>query len=195
MWAKIGIAFAVLLVVFCAIVATRPDTYEVQRSAVVSAPPEVVFQYVNDFRQWEQWSPFEKMDPTMRKKFEGSSSGVDARYHWEGNRQAGEGRMRIAESEPARRIAIDLQFIEPFESSSRTTFTFEPVANGTRVTWGMAGENTTMGKAISLFASMDQMVGKEFEEGLAKLGTVAEAEARRLSASPAPASEEVARAQ
>ena len=195
MWAKIGMALLVVLVVFWAIVATRPDTYCVERSAVIPAPPEVVFQYVNDFRRWEQWSPFEKMDPTMRKTYEGSSSGVDARYHWEGNRQAGEGRMRIAESEPARRIAIDLQFIEPFESTSRTTFTFEPVPTGTRVTWGMAGENTTMGKAISLFASMDDMIGKEFEKGLAQLGTVAEAEVRRLSTTPAPASPEVARAQ
>src|SRR5688500_6155200 len=195
MWAKLGMAFLVVLVVFCAIVATRPDTYRVERSAVVAAPPEVVFQYVNDFRQWEQWSPFEKMDSLMRKTFEGPSSGVDARYHWKGNRRAGEGRMRIAESEPARRIAIDLQFIEPFESTSRTTFTFEPVANGTRVTWGMAGEHTTMGKAISLFASMDDMIGKEFDEGLAKLGTVAEAEAQRLSTSPAPAADDAARAQ
>ena len=194
MWGKIGIAFLVVLVVFCAIVATRPDTYRVERSAVVGAPPEVVFAYVNDFRRWEQWSPFEKMDPLMRKTYEGPSSGVDARYHWKGNGRAGEGRMRIAESDPPRRIAIDLQFIEPFASTSRTTFTFEPVANGTRVTWGMAGENTTMGKAISLFASMDDMIGREFEEGLAKLGTVAEAEARQLSTSPAPAAEEVARA-
>ncbi len=195
MWAKIGMAFLVVLVVFCAIVATRPDSYRVERSAVVSAPPEIVFKYVNDFRQWEQWSPFEKMDPVMRKTYEGPSSGVDARYHWKGNGRAGEGRMRIAESDPARRIAIDLQFIEPFESTSRTTFTFEPVANGTRVTWGMAGENTTMGKAISLFASMDEMIGKEFDEGLAKLGTVAEAEAQRLSTGVVPASEAVGRAQ
>ena len=194
MWTRIGMALLVVLVVLSAIVATRPDTFMVERSAVLAAPPEVVFQYVNDFRRWAEWSPFEDLDPTMRKTYEGSSSGVDARYHWEGHGRAGEGRMRIAESEPARRIAIDMQFIEPFESRSRTTFTFEPVANGTRVTWGMSGRNTTMGKAISLVASMDDMIGKEFEEGLAKLGTVSEAEARRLSSGAAD-SGNVARAQ
>ena len=195
MWTKVGMGLLIMLVVLCAIVATRPDTYSVERSAIVSAPPDVVFGYVNDFRKWEQWSPFEDLDPTMRKTYEGSSSGVDARYHWEGRGRAGEGRMRIAESEPARRIAIDMQFIEPFESRSRTTFTFEPVTNGTRVTWGMTGRNTTMGKAISLVASMDQMIGKEFEEGLAKLGTVAEAEARRVSAGGVPDAESASRAQ
>jgi uncharacterized protein YndB with AHSA1/START domain len=194
MWTKLGMALLVVLVVLGAVVATRPDNFTIERSAVLAAPPEVVFQYVNDFHRWEEWSPFEDMDPTMLKTYEGPSSGVDARYHWKGRGRAGEGRMRIAESEPARRIAIDMQFIEPFESTSRTTFTFEPVANGTRVTWGMAGRNTTMGKAISLVASMDDMVGREFEEGLAKLGTVAEAEVRRLSSGAADTGE-AARAQ
>ena len=194
MWTRIGMALLIVLVVLSAIVATRPDNYSIERSAILSAPAEVIFPYVNDFRRWEEWSPFEDLDPTMRKTYEGSPSGVDARYHWEGHGRAGEGRMRIAESEPARRIAIDMQFIEPFESRSRTTFTFEPVANGTRVTWGMSGRNTTMGKAISLVASMDDMIGREFEEGLAKLGTVAEAEARRLSSGVADTGE-AARAQ
>lgn len=195
MWTKIAIGVVIVLVIVGAIIATRPDSYSVERSAVVAAPPEVVFEYVNDFHRWAQWSPFEKLDPAMQKTFEGSPSGVGAGYHWKGNSKAGEGRMRIAESERASRIAIDMRFLEPFESTSVTTFTFEPVAEGTRVTWGMAGENTTMGKAISLVASMDKMIGKDFEEGLAKLGTVAETDAkRRAQDTPAAPAEPVARA-
>ena len=179
MWLKVAVVVLVIFALFAAVVATRPDTYRVERSAIVAAPPEVVFKYVNDFHRWDQWSPFDKMDPEMRKTYEGAPAGVDARYHWDGNAKAGEGRMRIAESVPGRRIAIDMHFLKPFESEARTTFTFEPVAAGTRVTWAMSGENSMLGKAISLFASMDDMLGKEFDEGLAKLASVAEAEARR----------------
>ena len=186
MWDKIAIGLLVVLVAVTALIATRPDTYAVERSAVVAAPPDVVFDYVNDFREWEAWSPFEKMDPRMRKTFSGPASGVGARYHWAGNSKAGEGRMEIAESERPERIAIAMEFLKPFESTAETRFTFEPVAQGTRVTWRISGENTTMGKAISLVASMDRMLGKEFEEGLAKLGTVAQAEARRRVPAPAP---------
>ncbi len=195
MWLKIGIIVLTACVLIAGgLVATRPDTYRVERSAIVAAPPEVVFDQVNDFHRWEAWSPFEDLEPTMVKTYDGASSGVDARYHWKGIGKAGEGRMRIAESEPARRIAIDLQFIEPFESRSRTTFTFEPVPTGTRVTWEMAGRNTTMSKAISLFASMDDMLGKEFDKGLARLATVSEADAQQRAAQPAEAPA-VARAQ
>ena len=188
MWMRIGVVLLIAFIVAGGVVATRPDNYSIERSAVVNAPPELVFEQVNDFHRWEAWSPFEKLDPEMRKTFEGSPSGVDARYHWVGNSRAGEGRMRIAESVPPRRIAIDMHFIEPFESRSRTTFTFEPVDNGTRVTWGMAGANTTAGKVMSLFGGMEGMLNRAFDEGLAKLGTVAEAEVKRSAQAAADTS-------
>lgn len=194
MWIRIGVVLLIACIVAGGVVATRPDNYSIQRSAVVNAPPEVVFEQVNDFHRWDRWSPFEKLDPEMRKTYEGSPSGVDARYHWKGNSRAGEGRMRIAESVPAKRIAIDMHFIEPFDSRARTTFTFEPVATGTRVTWGMAGANTTAGKVMSLFGGMEGMLNRAFDEGLAKLGTSAEAEVtRRAQASADTASATQAR--
>lgn len=185
MWIRIGVVLLIACIIAGGVVATRPDNYSIQRSAVVNAPPEVVFEQVNDFHRWERWSPFEKLDPEMRKTFEGSPSGVDARYHWKGNSRAGEGRMRIAESVPAKRIAIDMHFIEPFESRARTTFTFEPVEAGTRVTWGMSGANTTAGKVMSLFGGMEGMLGRAFDEGLAKLGSAAEADLTRRAQAPA----------
>lgn len=188
MWTRIGVVLLIAFIVAGGVIATRPDNYSIERSAVVNAPPDVVFAQVNDFRRWEAWSPFEKLDPDMRKTFEGSPSGVDARYHWVGNSRAGEGRMRIAESDPAKRIAIDMHFLEPFESRARTTFTFVPVDNGTRVTWGMVGANTTAGKVMSLFGGMEGMLNRAFDEGLAKLGTVAEAEVKRSAQAAADTS-------
>jgi hypothetical protein len=67
-----------LIVIVAAILvaaATRPDTFRVERSIRVSAPPEKIFHYVNDFHQWGVWSPYEKLDPTMTRSFGGAASG------------------------------------------------------------------------------------------------------------------------
>ena len=176
---KILIGVAVVLVALCIGIATRPDTYRVERTATVAAPADVVFPYVNDFHQWTQWSPFEKLDPNMKRTFGGTPSGTGSVYSWAGNGQAGEGTMTMKESAPNQHIALDLHFLKPFESTALTEFTFKPAPEGVAVTWAMSGENTILGKAISLFVSMDRMVGKDFEQGLANLKSVAEAEAKR----------------
>jgi hypothetical protein len=179
---KIGLVVAVLLVGLCIAIATRPDTYRVTRSTTIAAPPDVVFGYVNDFHQWTQWSPFEKVDPAMTRTYGGAPSGTGATYSWSGNRQAGEGTITVRESLPSQRIALDLHFLKPFESTAVTQFTFDPAPQGVNVTWAMSGENNFIGKAMSLFVSMDKMVGKEFEDGLATLKSLSEAEGKRRSA-------------
>lgn len=174
---KILLGLLVLVVVLLAVVMTRPGTYHVERSALVAAPAEVAFASVNDFRAWDAWSPWAKLDPQMKTTIDGPESGVGARYHWSGNDKVGEGEMRITESAAPGRIAIKLDFLKPFASTSTTTFTFTPAEGGTHVTWAMDGKADFMTKAMSLMAPMDKMIGPDFEKGLAQLKTVAEAAA------------------
>ena len=174
---KILMVLLVLIVAAVLFVATRPDTYRVERSAMVSAPPQVVFAQIDDFHRWAAWSPWEKLDPQMQKQFGGAASGVGAEYHWSGNDKVGEGRMTITESQPTDRIAIKLEFLKPWASTSTASFTLAPEGEGTRVTWAMDGRHNFMSKAMCVFVSMDKMLGTDFERGLAGLGTVAAAEA------------------
>ena len=166
-----------LLVLLVAIVAllgyawTRPDTYTVTRSAVVPAPPERVFALIDDFHHWAEWSPWQKLDPAMRATYSGPASGVGAVYAWEGNKQVGKGRMEITESVPPRKVGIKLDFIEPFASNNTTDLTLAPEGTGTRVTWTMTGNHNFMSKLMSVFVSMDAMIGKDFERGLDNLKT------------------------
>ena len=171
---KIGIGILILIVGIHAFAATKPDTFRVERTATINAPAETVFALVNDFRQWDTWSPWEKLDPNMKKTHSGSPSGVGAVYAWEGNSDAGAGQMEITESVPPSSVTIDLDFTAPFESSSVTEFTLVPVGDATTVTWSMHGRNQFLGKLMSVFISMDAMVGKDFEEGLANLKARAE---------------------
>jgi uncharacterized protein YndB with AHSA1/START domain len=180
---KALVVLVVLVGVLVAVIATRPDTFHIERSAVIQAPAPVVFANLDDFHQWPQWSPWEGRDPQMMREYEGAESGVGAAYHWSGNDEVGEGRMTITESAPPSRLGIRLDFLKPFAATNQCAFTLEPADAGTRVTWTMDGNADFMTKAMTLVMSMDRMVGKDFEQGLAALKTVSEREA--VGAAPA----------
>lgn len=179
---KILAGVGVVIVLFLIVVATRPSDFHVERSVVVNAPVDAVFAQVNDFHNWVNWSPFEKIDPTMTKTFDGPQSGAGAGYAWSGEGKAGAGKMLITQSDRGLdkdgkspgKIGIDLHFTKPFEASNTATFTFVPSGNGTLVTWAMDGKNNFVGKAMCMFMDMDKMVGGDFEKGLATLKSVAE---------------------
>jgi len=172
---KILIGLGAIIVVFVAIIAMQPSEFRIVRSATISAPAPAVFAQVNDFHNWEKWSPWEKLDPAMKKKYEGAPAGTGAIYSWVGNNEVGEGRMTITESRPNDLIGIKLEFLKPFAATNTTEFTFKPEGDQTVVTWSMFGENNLMSKAFGLFMNMDKMVGGDFEKGLAQMKAVAEA--------------------
>jgi uncharacterized protein YndB with AHSA1/START domain len=176
---KILIAVVAILACFAVVAAMQPPSFTVTRSATIAAPPAETFALVNDFHQWEAWSPWAKLDPAMKTTYSGSPAGTGAVYTWAGNSDVGEGRMEIIESQPTGRIGIKLDFLKPFASTSTTVFTFKPEGNGTAVNWTMSGENNFISKAFSLFASMDKMIGPDFERGLAQLKAAAESAARK----------------
>lgn len=153
--------------------ATKPDTFQVQRKAVIAAPPEKVFAMIEDFHRWNEWSPWEKLDPAMTRTFGGPDKGVGATYAWTGNSDVGEGRMEIVESTPPSTIRIELDFIKPFESNNINEFTLVPRDGGTEVTWTMQGPNLYVSKLMDTFMSMDTMIGRDFEKGLANLKAAA----------------------
>ncbi len=168
-----GIVLAVAA--FCVVVALQPEDVKYTRSTTVNAPPEKVFEQVNEFKKWEAWSPWAKMDPTMKTTYEGPASGVGSSYSWAGNNDVGEGKMTITQSHPSSHIAIDLEFLKPFAAKNLTEFTLKPEGDKTNITWTMAGKNNFMMKAFCLVMDMDKMIGTDFEKGLAQMKTVVEA--------------------
>jgi hypothetical protein len=182
---KVLLVFGVLVVVLAVIIATRPSTYRVERSTRIAAPPDIVFGLVNDLHAWDRWSPWAKLDPSMKTTYGGPPVGEGATYAWTGNDKVGEGNLRITESRPAQKVGIRLEFIKPMHGQSQTDFTFKPEGGGTQVSWAMSGTNDFVGKAFSLFADMDAMIGKDFEKGLASMRTEAEAEAKRRASAAA----------
>jgi carbon monoxide dehydrogenase subunit G len=154
--------------------ATRPDDFRVQRSAAIKAPPEKIFPFINDFRQWGAWSPYEKIDPGMKRTYGAASVGKGATYAWEGNSNVGSGSMEILEAPAPSKVVIKLDFSRPFEAHNIAEFTLVPNGDGTDVTWSMHGPVPYFAKLIHLFLNMDKMVGGQFATGLANLKAAAE---------------------
>lgn len=155
---------------------TKPDTFRIQRATSIKASPERIFALINDLPSHGAWSPWEKKDPEMKRTYSGPSSGKGAMYEWDGNRNIGKGRMEIMESSPSSKVTLKLDFIKPFEAHNVAEFILDAKGNATDVTWAMYGPNTYISKVMSLFFSIDKMVGKEFETGLANLKTLTESE-------------------
>lgn len=170
-----GIAIvAVFIAGVLGLAATKPDTFAFERSTSINAAPEKVYALVSDFRQWQAWSPYDQLDPAMKRSYEGAPSGLGAVYAWEGNSQAGKGRMEITEAAAPSKIVIKLDFLVPFESHNVAEFTLIPDGEAHKLTWKMSGPSPFISKVMGVFFDMDAMIGKDFEAGLANLKALAE---------------------
>ena len=168
-------AFLVLGIVVVLVLAGRkPKVSRVKRSTIIQAPADKIYPFINDLHKWVEWSPYEKLDPAMKKSYSGPPEGNGAVCEWEGNGKVGKGRMEITETRRPSRILMSLDMIKPFKCNNVVEFKLDGQGSKTEVTWDMHGPQPFIGKVMSVFINMDKMVGKDFEKGLANLKNVAE---------------------
>lgn len=168
------LAVVVIIVALLSYAATRPDRFMVERKTVIRAAPAAIFPLIDDFHRWLDWSPYERIDPTVTRDFSGASRGQGAVYAWNGNRKVGQGRMEITQSMPASKVLIQLDVVRPLAGHNVAEFTLEPGPDGTTVQWAMRGPSPYVAKVMGIFIDMDHMIGKDFEQGLANLKVEAE---------------------
>ena len=170
---KIGLVLIALVGALLLFAATRPNSFSVERRIVIQAPAEKIHPLIADFHRWADWSPWEGLDPAMKRTFGGPPAGVGATYGWQGNKDVGSGRMEVKAAAPDK-VSIQLDFIEPIEGHNKTDFMLTPTGSGTEVRWVMFGPATFLTKLMGVFVSMDSMIGKDFEKGLTQLKAAAE---------------------
>ncbi|MGN6208544.1 SRPBCC family protein [Asticcacaulis sp.] len=165
------------LLTFLLVVITKPNNFRMQRSITIKAPAGIVYNHIADFRKWKDWSPWEQLDPSLKRAYSGETSGIGAVYDWDGNGKAGKGRMTIREAAPAHRLLINLDFFKPIPATNSAEFLLQPSGDGTVVTWAMFGPSPFMSKLMSTVMNMDDLIGKDFERGLENLKRLSEQEA------------------
>lgn len=168
------IGLLLVAVVLGFIISRQPDTFRVTRTIITHAQPFAVFSVVSDLQRWNDWSPWAKLDPNAKYEFEGPTSGVGAVFKWAGNKNVGEGKMTITETQSPNLVRIKLEFLRPFKAVNDVEFSFRPETSGTLVSWSMYGKNTFISKAMNLVMNCDKMVGGQFEQGLAALRHIVE---------------------
>lgn len=181
---KIVIGLVVVIAAFLGFVATRPSEFTITRSTSINAPAEIVFEHINDFHEWQGWSPWDKIDADLKRTYSGPNAGVGATYHWEG-KETGEGEMKITDSKPGEHVGLALNFMKPFPAENTVDFDLVKEGEGTKTTWRMNGKSNFMSKLFGTFVNMDKMVGADFEKGLADLKKHAEEDARQEAAKQA----------
>jgi uncharacterized protein YndB with AHSA1/START domain len=170
----IGIVVVIPIAALLVYAATKPDTFRVERTATIKATPGKIFPYLSDFRKGEAWSPHEKKDPAMKRTYSGATSDKGAVYEFDGDKGVGSGRLEIIDSLPPSKVVISLDMRKPFEGRNIIEYTLEPKGDSTNFTWAMHGPVPYLGKVMCIFVSMDKMIGKDFEAGLANLKAIAE---------------------
>lgn len=158
--------------IFFTVVARRPSDFRVVRSITINTSPSWVFPLVNTPREWQKWSPWENIDPNLKRTYFDPPSGPGAAYSW--SREQGESKMTIKSVEIDRRIDIEIEAPGSMQANTDMLFTFEPEGDATKVTWVMTGQHHFIGKVVDLVFSFEKLYGAYFEQGLAKLKEVAE---------------------
>lgn len=166
---KILIALFAIVALLLVVIAVQPDSFSMQRSALIDATPEVLFAQVNDHKNFVKWNPFNELDPHVVNTFSGAEAGVGAVCSWKGNSKIGAGSSTIVESRPYELVRQRMDWKEPMENTGYVDFTFAEKDGKTLVTWKLYGPQNFAGKAFSLFMSTEEMCGPMFEKGLADL--------------------------
>jgi len=168
--ALIAVAALGALLIFAA---TRPDTFRVERTATIKAQPDKLHGLINDMKVFNTWNPYNLKDPNIKGEYQGPQAGPGAVYRFEGNKDVGKGSIAIVDSAPTR-VTMKLDMLEPFEGHNIVEFIIAPKGDATEVTWAMHGPSPYIAKVMGLVFSMDKMIGRDFEAGLANLKARAE---------------------
>lgn len=145
----------------------------IERRRVIDAPAETIYEFLDDFRRWEGWSPWEGLDPQMTREHSGAATGVGAHYEWRGNRKAGAGSMHITSAKASERVEIELAFDKPFKATNTLEFSLQPHGAETEVVWQMRGVNSGLGRMFFKVARVEASIGRDFERGLDQLAEAA----------------------
>jgi uncharacterized protein YndB with AHSA1/START domain len=163
-----------LFAILAAIAATKPDQLELSRAITINAPAEKVYPLIVNFHNWNAWSPWDKIDPNLERRFDGPEAGTGAHYAWTGNKKVGSGEMTITEATVPSRVLIKLHFVAPWETTNTTEFTVKALGAQCEVTWAMRGPSPFLVKLMGLLFNMEKAIGKDFESGLEAMKQVAE---------------------
>lgn len=173
---KIIFGAAIALILFLGFVSTRESKFHYERSGLINAPAEKIFPYLSTFKLGSEWSPYEKIDPNMKKNIVGTDGQVGTVMNFDGNSEAGSGSLEFLKIVPNDSVQIKLVMTKPLPADNLIEYKLTPEGSGTRFTWSMSGDGGFVGKLMTLLIDCEKMVGDQFNQGIANLKTLVESQ-------------------
>ena len=174
MFLKIALFVLVVIVTLLVIAATKPNSFQVDRSITIHAPSERVFSFINDLHSWEAWSGDNEGDGTVQKIFSGPASGTGAMAEWHGSGRTRAAKMIITESVVPSKVSVKVDWRKPFEAHNLNEFTIYAQGGETKVVWSIQASNLYAMKVVGIFVNMESVFGKHMESALKDLKVAAE---------------------
>lgn len=171
MFKKIVMTILLIIMGFASIIAMNPSDYSVSRNIIINAPASSVFPMINNFKNWEKWSPWKSNDPGAKTTFEGPEQGLGAIMRWSDSQSVGS--ITITQSVSNEFLDYALEFEKPLKSKATSQFTLSSGEN-TVVTWSMSGKHNFLGKVFAFFYDTEKMIGESYELGLNNLKSFVE---------------------
>ena len=163
-----------LFVLFFLYIGTRKGKFSYQVTEKFEAPASVIFPYLRDLTLGSQWSPFEKVDPNLKREYIGPSNQVGGKLVFQGNREAGSGSIEILKIEENKIVELRLIMTAPFPADNIVRYELKEEVDGTLLSWTMSGDGGYLGKFLTFFVDCEKLVTDQFRAGLVNLKNLIE---------------------
>ncbi len=169
---SIGILMAILLVVALFI----PKDYKLERTIVIQAPKDSVFNYIKHLKNQNEYSVWNKMDPKIKNKYTGIDGTIGFVSSWESEvKNVGTGSQTITKIVEGESMISKLKFEKPFKAENNTEISAIALdKSNTKVTWAFSGSYRYPMNIMKLVFNLEKMIGKDFEDGLKNMKAIIE---------------------
>ena len=162
--------FLLILLAFIAIVvfiATQEGRYDIKKERVINVPQPLLYEYINDYRNWENVGILTHNDTTAVFAYSEITAGKGAISTWKRKNSTGKIQtVRVIENDSIiQKAVIDGQ-------PSVISWGFRKAAGGTKVSVRMKGELTFSDKANAVFkGGVSEKLEDVLDKGLESLNT------------------------
>ncbi|PJZ47238.1 SRPBCC family protein [Leptospira brenneri] len=174
---KISIGLIGLVAIPLIVALFLPTQYQVERTIDINKPASEVFDFIRMLKNQDKYSVWAKKDPNMKRIFTGQDGNIGFISRWESSDQevgTGEQEIKMVNAD-ALEMQTELRFIEPMEATERSYMKVSSLdQKKSKVIWGFDGSIPYPSNLICLFMNFDELIGKDFEEGLSNLKVVLE---------------------
>jgi predicted transcriptional regulator YdeE len=150
-------------------IATQEGKYDIKKERIIRVPKMVLFNYINEYKNWENVGILTGSDTTAVYTFSEVSSGNGANMSWVKGRSTGKVQtVKLAENDSISQKAV----IDGL--NSEISWSFKDTLKSTKVTVTMKGDLSFMEKANAFLrggGNVNEALSSSLEKGLKNLNS------------------------